>query len=47
MPRPHLQRAATVRREKVQLPIAEQNFGKVYATTTRDRGAAFTLVKLE
>jgi hypothetical protein len=25
MPRPHLQRAATARREKVQLPIAEQN----------------------
>jgi hypothetical protein len=26
MPRPHLQRAATARREKVQFPIVEQNF---------------------
>jgi len=26
MPRPHLQRAATVRQKKIQLPIAEQNF---------------------
>jgi hypothetical protein len=29
MPRPRLQRAATVRQEKFQLPIAEQNFGLI------------------
>ena len=28
MPRPRLQRTANVRPEKIQLPIAEQNFGK-------------------
>ena len=29
MPRPRLQRAATARQEKIQLPIAEQNFSSV------------------
>jgi hypothetical protein len=34
IPHPHLQRAATARREKVQLPIAEQNFSRNCSTSS-------------
>ena len=38
MPRPSLQRAATARQEKFQLPIAEQNFGLVCPSRTSEHG---------